>query len=200
MPVYVTEARLRAFAHLPERWSTLMPPIREEGQHLFIEMRPEGPVDVDVIRKLTSAAFRDRPYSSGTEAAIIDALRQARALTMSLVAVQDGAVAGHVAFSPVTINGAAIGWYGLGPVSVWPDRQRKGIGQALIRDGLDRLRRMDAQGCVLLGDPGYYGRFGFVSDPGLRYGAAPPGYFQRLAFGPAVPEGEVAFHPGFDAT
>jgi putative acetyltransferase len=91
-------------------------------------------------------------------------------------------------------------WYGLGPVSVRPDRQRKGIGQALIRDGLDRLKRMNAQGCVLVGDPGYYGRFGFVSDPRLRYRAAPSEYFQRLAFGEAVPTGEVAFHPGFDAT
>ncbi len=58
---------------------------------------------------------------------------------------------------------------------------------------------MNAQGCVVLGDPGYYERFGFVCDPGLRYGAAPPEYFQRLAFGAAIPKGEVAFHPGFDA-
>lgn len=164
-----------------------------------MEIRPERAEDIDAIRTLTTAAFREMPYSSGTEAAIIDALRQAGALTLSLVAIQDGDVVGHVAFSPVTINGTASGWYGLGPVSVWPDRQGKGIGQALIRDGLDRLRSMKAQGCVVLGDPGYYGRFGFVRDPGLRYGTAPAEYFQRLAFGATIPEGEVAFHPAFDA-
>jgi putative acetyltransferase len=59
---------------------------------------------------------------------------------------------------------------------------------------------MNAQGCVVLGDPVYYGRFGFVSDPNLRYGNVPPEYFQRLAFRNAVPKGEVSFHPGFDAS
>jgi putative acetyltransferase len=164
-----------------------------------MEIRPELPEDADVIRTLTAAAFRDRPYASQTEAAIIDALRQAGALTISLVAIQEGALVGHVAFSPVTISGKAIGWYGLGPVSVWPDHQRRGIGQALIRHGLGRLRRMNALGCVLVGDPGYYARFGFVNDPELRYGAAPAEYFQRLAFSQTVPKGEVAFHPAFDA-
>ncbi len=94
-----------------------------------MEIRPERPEDIDTIRTLTTAAFHPMPYSSGTEAAIIDALRQAGALTLSLVAIHDGDVAGHVAFSPVTINGAASGWYGLGPVSVWADRHE----EALVR-------------------------------------------------------------------
>jgi putative acetyltransferase len=59
---------------------------------------------------------------------------------------------------------------------------------------------MNAQGCVVLGDPLYYGRFGFISDPNLRYGNVPPEYFQRLAFSDEVPRGEVLFHPGFDAS
>ncbi|MGC1302238.1 MAG: N-acetyltransferase, partial [Caulobacteraceae bacterium] len=86
----------------------------------------------------------------------------------------------------------------LGPVSVRPDRQRTGIGSAVIRDGLRRLRGMGAQGCVVFGDPGYYGRFGFISDPGLRYPGAPDGYFLRLSFTQDAPGGEVAYHPGFD--
>ncbi|WP_269931134.1 GNAT family N-acetyltransferase [Aminobacter sp. HY435] len=163
-----------------------------------MKIRPEQPGDVETIRLLTQAAFKNAPHSSQTEAAIVDALRDAGALTVSLVAVEGDQIVGHVAFSPVTINGKDADWYGLGPVSVWPDRQAKGIGQALIREGLGRLKQRGAGGCVVLGDPGYYGRFGFASDPGLRYGDIPPEYFQRLAFGPA-PKGEVAYHPGFDA-
>lgn len=165
-----------------------------------MEIRFEQPGDLVAIRALTSAAFQNAPHSSHTEAAIVDALRNAGALTLSLVAAEDGALVGHVAFSPVTINGETNGWHGLGPVSVRPDRQRQGIGQALIRTGLDQLRTMNAQGCVVLGDPVYYGRFGFVSDPYLRYGNVPPEYFQRLAFGNAVPKGEVSYHSGFDAS
>jgi putative acetyltransferase len=169
-------------------------------KRLTVEIRLERSEDVDAIRNLTTAAFRPMPYSSHTEAAIIDALRRAGALTVSLVAIKDGAIVGHVAFSPVTINGETSGWYGLGPVSVSPDQQRKGIGDAMIRDGLSRIAELNAQGCVVLGDPGYYGRFGFVSDPELRYGEVPPEYFQRLGFTEIVPKGEVAFHAGFDVT
>jgi putative acetyltransferase len=163
-----------------------------------MQIDPENPEDVDTIRSLITAAFEGLPYSSQTEAAIVDALRHAGALAISLVAVEDGKIVGHVAFSPVTVNGNANGWYGLGPVSVWPSQQRKGIGQALIREGLDQLRRMNAQGCVVLGDPAYYGRFGFVSDPNLSDRNAPTKYLQRLRFSESVLEGEVAFHAGFD--
>ena len=165
-----------------------------------MEIRPERPDDVHAIRTLISAAFRSALHSSGTEAAIVDSLRSAGALTVSLVAVDECAIIGHVALSPVTINGKSNGWYGLGPVSVRPDRQRRGLGQLLIRTGLDRLRAMDAQGCVVLGEPFYYDRFGFISDPDLRYGHAPPEYFQRLAFTNNIPTGEVAYHPAFDAS
>ena len=164
-----------------------------------MEIRFERPEDLATIRTVTAAAFQNAPHSSGTEAAIIDALRKAGALTISLVAVEQNGIVGHIAFSPVTINGEANGWYGLGPVSVRPDRQRRGVGQMLIRTGLDHLRRMNAQGCVVLGEPAYYARFGFVSDPNLRYGNAAPEYFQRLAFTESIPRGEVFYHPGFNA-
>ena len=161
-------------------------------------IRPEIAEDAAAIRAVTAAAFKDAPYSNGTEADLVDALRDAGALALSLVAEKQGRVVGHVAFSPVTINGEAGHWFGLGPVSVEPAEQRRGIGQALIRGGLERLRAEGAEGCVLLGDPAYYRRFGFVSDPKLRYGEAPPEYFQRLNFTGAEPEGEVAYHAGFD--
>lgn len=165
-------------------------------------IRLEQPGDADAIRALTTEAFATAPHSSGTEAAIVDGLRAAGALTLSLVAVEDdeksGKILGHVAFSPVTIDGAERGWFGLGPVSVKPGRQRGGIGSGLIREGLRRLREMGAAGCVLLGDPGYYGRFGFANDPALVLKGVPPEYFMRLGFGAEQPAGTVRYHAAFD--
>jgi putative acetyltransferase len=165
-----------------------------------MQIRLERPDDATTIHALTDTAFKGRPFSDGTEAEVIDALRAAGALTLSLVATQGGKIVGHVAFSPVTINGEVGDWYGLGPVSVWPDRQRTGIGQALIREGLRRLQASGAGGCVLLGDPAYYARFGFESDPNLRNVGAPPWAFQCLPLNGPRPRGEVSFHPGFDVS
>ncbi len=165
-----------------------------------MQIRSERPEDATTIRALTDTAFKDKRFSDGTEAQVIDALRATGALTLSLVATQGGEIVGHIAFSPVTINGKAGGWYGLGPVSVWPDRQRTGIGQALIRDGLGRLQAMGASGCVLLGDPAYYARFGFENDPDLRHAGAPAWAFQCLTLNGPRPKGEVSFHSGFDVS
>ena len=163
-----------------------------------MQIRLERPEDATTIHALTETAFKGRPFSDGTEPKVVDALRAAGALTLSLVATQGGEIVGHVAFSPVTINGESGDWYGLGPVSVWPDRQRTGVGQALIRAGLRRLKSSGAGGCVLLGDPAYYGRFGFENDAGLRHAGGPAWAFQCLTLNGARPSGEVAFHPAFD--
>lgn len=163
-----------------------------------MDIRPENPADAGAIAALTTAAFATAPHASGTEAAIIAALRAAGALHLSLVA-DDGGIVGHVAFSPVHIDGREAGWFGLGPVSVAPERQGCGIGSALIREGLARLARAGASGCVLLGDPAYYRRFGFKADPGLILPDVPPEYFQRLVLAGPPARGVVAFHPGFHA-
>ena len=166
-----------------------------------VHIRPEEPRDAAAIRSVTTAAFRTMPYSQQTEAAIVDALRAGDAMTVSLVAVDGDEVVGHLAFSPVTIDGAkATGWYGVGPLSVHPDRQRQGIGSALMKAGLQKIEAIGAAGCVLLGDPGYYRRFGFKVGGGLVYPDAPAEYFQALAFSGTVPTGTVAFHNGFNAT
>lgn len=165
-----------------------------------MQIRSERPDDATTIHTLTDTAFAGRPYSDGTEARVVAALRAANALTLSLVAEEGGGIVGHVAISPVTIDGAPGDWYGLGPVSVWPDRQRAGIGQALIREGLERLRAMGAGGCVLLGDPAYYRRFGFANDPDLRHAGAPAWAFQCLTLRGPRPSGEVSFHPAFDVS
>lgn len=164
------------------------------------DIRTERPEDIDAIRAVTAAAFEDAEHSSGTEAMIVDVLRTAGALTLSLVAVENNEISGHVAFSPVNIESGATGWFGLGPVSVRPDRQGTGIGKALIEAGLAKLKDDGAHGCVVLGDPRYYARFGFVSDPALRYADVPGEYFQRIIFDGPAPRGEVAYHAGFDAT
>lgn len=160
-------------------------------------LRPERDGDIDAIRALTERAFRTAPHADGTEHLIIDRLRAAGALTLSLVAEEGGAVVGHVAFSPVSVSDGSAGWYGLGPISVDPSRQGEGIGGGLVRDGLARLEALGAAGCVLLGDPAYYGRFGFVADPKLTLDGVPPEYFMRVAFSPVYGEGTVSYHPGF---
>ncbi len=164
-----------------------------------MQILEERPGDQDAIRAITQAAFAGRPYSEQTEAAIVDALRVSGALAVSLVAIDGGETVGHIAFSPVTINGADCGWFGLGPVSVTPDRQGEGIGSRLVRAGLAMLKDCGASGCVLLGDPRYYSRFGFAADANLRYPGVRPEYFQALAFDDTKAVGTVAFHPGFAA-
>lgn len=160
-------------------------------------IRPEQEQDHDAIAAVTTQAFAALEHSDQTEVAIVAALRCAGALSLSLVA-QDGAlVIGHVAFSPVTIDGKSVCWFGLGPVSVHPDRQGGGVGGALIRQGLDQLRSLGADGCVVLGDPGYYRRFGFENDRDLRYDGAPPEYFMRISFGASTRVGRVEYHSGF---
>lgn len=165
-----------------------------------VTIHDETPADAEAIRALTEAAFRDAPHGSGTEAAIVDALRAAGALSLSLVARENGQITGHVAFSPVRIDTGEGQWFGLGPISVHADHRRRGIGAALVREGLSRLRQQGAAGVVLLGDPAWYGRFGFVSDGALRYGDIPVAYVQRVIFTGTPPKGEVRYHPAFDAS
>jgi len=164
-----------------------------------VVIRNETGADMGAIAEVTVAAFKTLEISSHTEQFIIEALRAAEALTVSLVAEVDGRVVGHIAFSPVTISDGTRNWYGLGPVSVLPAHQRHGIGKALIRAGLSRLRDMNAQGCCLVGHPGYYKQFGFRNTSGLVYEGAPKDVFFALSFDGRYPQGTVVFHEGFKA-
>lgn len=164
-----------------------------------MDIRNETPADIAAIRSVTKAAFADMPYSSQTEAEIIDALRAAAAIRLSLVAVDGDDVVGNVVFSDVMIDDRE-GWVGLGPVAVKPGLQRRGIGSKLIIDGLDRMRAEGAAGCVLVGDPGYYNRFGFEAVSGLAYEGVPDEYVLALPFSGAAPTGAIRYHAAFDAT
>lgn len=129
----------------------------------------------------------------------MDALRDAGALFVSLVAEDGGVVVGHVALSPVSLSDGAPGWYGLGPLSVAPGRQRQGIGSHLVRAALRQLKAKGASGCMLVGDPAYYGRFGFGHQHRLVYPDLPPEYFQVIAFSGPAPQGVAGFHEAFGA-
>ena len=162
-----------------------------------IRIRPEEPGDVADIWHVTQRAFTGRPYSDGNEADIIDLLRDQGALAISLVAEHAGAVVGHVAFSPAVPEDLSPGWYTLGPVSVEPDAQRQGIGKALIRAGIARLRELNAAGCIVLGDTNYYSQFGFATAPQLAPAGEPAEYFMALSLGGTVPTCRMGFHKAF---
>ena len=162
-----------------------------------ITIRPEAGGDQTSIFALTKTAFADQPFSDGSEPHIINRLRDAGELTLSLVAEDAERIVGHIAFSPVTISNGARDWYGLGPVCVWPDLQGKGIGGALVRQGIAELREHNAAGIVLLGSPEYYARFGFEHDPVLTYPGPPAEYFQRLVLEGDPPSGHVSYARSF---
>ena len=158
--------------------------------------RPEEPRDVAAIQAVHSAAF-----PTVVEARLVDALRAAGRLTVSLVAEEGGRIVGQVAFSPVTTAAAADG-LGLGPVAVLPEFQRRGIGGGLIRGGLKAAERIRTGFVVVLGEPAYYSRFGFrpAADWGLldEYGGGPA--FQAIELRPgalASTSGLVRYAPEF---
>lgn len=162
-----------------------------------IIIREEQPKDIQYIDDITVAAFLDAQHSDHTEQFIVKSLRESGALTISLVAEDDGAVIGHVALSPVTISDGAENWYGLGPISVLPDRQGKGIGSMLMKAAIQALQEINAGGCVLLGDANYYQRFGFKPYEGLVLSDVPPEYFHAMVLQGDLPQGDVTYHEAF---
>ncbi|ARO30548.1 GCN5-related N-acetyltransferase protein [Rhizobium sp. NXC14] len=161
-------------------------------------IRYETPADIEAIQNLTSAAFKPMPYSEGTEAEIIRRLRLSGDLAISLIAEEDGEILGHVAFSPVTVNGVHDGWFGLGPIAVTPERQRQGIGRALTAKGLELLKEMGARGCALIGNPEVYSGAGFSSDGQLTYQDLDTRLVQRIVFHGPAPSGVLRFAPAFE--
>ncbi|MFW5735086.1 MAG: GNAT family N-acetyltransferase [Oceanidesulfovibrio sp.] len=162
-----------------------------------MHIRSETASDHDAIRTIHIAAFADHPFSRHTEHLIVDALREAGALAISLVADVDGDVIGHIAFSPVLLNGAVCGMQALGPVGVLPRLQRRGVGSGLVAAGLTALRENGASACVLVGDPAFYGRFGFTSSHALTMEGVPPDVFLSLRLSGEVARGVVTHHEAF---
>ena len=165
-----------------------------------MQIRAEKNRDKAAVQALNRAAF-----GSNAEADLVDALRAQANPVISLVAVDDGAVIGHIMFSPATLSAdpdaRAIA---LGPMAVAPERQRQGIGSALVRAGLDECRRLGFQSVFVLGHPQYYPRFGFL--PASRFAIAsqydvPDEVFMAMELEPGALSGRAGvmhYHKAFD--
>jgi putative acetyltransferase len=166
---------------------------------MALTIRPEGPADDAVIRGVIEAAF-----PSPAEARLVELLRAAGHLLISLVAEEDGIIVGHIAFSPVRVDDAAAEETGVGlaPLAVLPEHQRRGIGSQLVRDGLAACERAGYGFVVVLGAPALYRRYGFDRADrrglGNEYGADEEFMALELREG-AIPEagGIVRFGPEF---
>lgn len=158
-------------------------------------IRNETAGDITAISRLVTEALLMLPQSTGTEAGIVEKLRAEGALALSLVAEDEGEVIGYLAASAARI-GTQDGWGLIGPLTVLPSRHRQGIGKALMAEALRRLRAT-SRGAALVGDPAYYGRFGFRAFPGLGVAGCPPEVVQALPFDGTEPRGELIHHPAF---
>jgi putative acetyltransferase len=137
------------------------------------------------------------PYASGDEQHVIDRLRKKNALSLSLVALIDNIVVGHIAFSPVHASDNSQPWFALGPVSVLPKHQGNGIGSQLILEGLAQIEGLGGRGCILTGNPDYYSRFGFELAPHNVPSGKAKEYFMLKCFASFRPCGPMHFDTAF---
>jgi len=163
----------------------------------MLTIRDENSKDYQQVELITDAAFQGKPYSAGNEATIPQKLRDLNALTFALVAEYKGDIVAHIAISTVQINGKNNSVFAIGPLSVSPKFQGKGIGSKLVKIALNRLQKSGAICCVLVGDPNFYGRLGFNVEADLTYQGAPAEYFQSVHFQNTKLLGEVTFQPAF---
>lgn len=166
-----------------------------------MQVRSETPGDLAAVHAVNAAAF-----GREAEAELVDALRARVPSAISLVADEGGRVVGHILFTPVTLEGRAdLAIAGLAPMAVAPEMQRRGVGAALIRAGLERCAAAGFDAVVVLGHPDYYPRHGFV--PASRFGIAseydaPDEAFMALelrAGALAGAAGTVRYHDAFAA-
>ncbi|OGM50751.1 GCN5-related N-acetyltransferase (GNAT) domain protein [Aspergillus bombycis] len=167
-----------------------------------IHIRPETQTDALSIDEIISTAFLNAEHTDHNEQFIVRGLREANQLSISLVAEDEAThtIAGHVAVSPVKVSDGSENWYGLGPVAVSPEYQGKGIGSMLIERVMEGLQTRHAAGCVVLGNPKYYTRFGFKVEPCLQLPGVPPEYFMALTWRTPTPTGTVSYHEAFDVS
>ncbi|WP_027185307.1 GNAT family N-acetyltransferase [Desulfovibrio inopinatus] len=166
-----------------------------------MRIRQEEPSDIEAISQLHYAAFQGHPaHESGAEPCehlIVILLRQAGELTISLVAEENDEIVGHIALSPAILGQTHNPWFLLGPIGVLPAHQRQGIGTALMQVALKQAQVQGVEGVVLVGDLGYYSRFGLRSYSGLTYPGVPDEFVLGLAFGAHPPRGEIQAHRAF---
>jgi putative acetyltransferase len=150
-------------------------------------------------------ALHAAAFETPAEAELVDALRERAHPVLSLVAEAEGKPVGRLLFSPVTLpERPDLRIMGLAPMAVAPGRRRRGIGSALVREGLERGRRLGFGAVVVPGHPAYYPRFGF--QPASRFGLGcpydvPDDVFMALELRPGYlhgVSGTIAYHPAFD--
>jgi putative acetyltransferase len=163
-----------------------------------VKIRRRVPADDDAIRHLNDAAF-----GGPAESKLIADLRAAGLADIELVALADGDVAGHILFSALSVrsDGRAVDALALAPMAVRPDRQRAGIGTALVRAGLEVARSGKWRAVIVLGHPSYYPRFGFSAERARRLKAPFRGdSFMALELVPGALDGrdvKVLYPPPF---
>jgi len=169
-----------------------------------MQIRDERPEDVSRISSIHYAAFKGHPVhppgSEPVEHRIVERLRESGALTFSRLAEVGGEAVAHIALSPAVVGDYHNGWFLLGPVGVLPHLQGRGIGSELVRESLRHMSSRGASGVVLVGDPGFYVRFGFATVPGLVYPGVPDQYVLAAQFGYTVPLGGIVAHEAFGMT
>lgn len=165
-----------------------------------IRIRPETKSDVLAIEAVTVAAFMKADRTDHNEQFIVRSLRATNHLLISLVAEDKvtHTIIGHAAVSPVTISDGSEDWYGLGPISVLPEYQRKGLGSLFMNCVLADLQARHAAGCVVLGNPKYYIRFGFRADHSMQLPGVSLEYFMALTWCERA-TGTVSYHKAFEA-
>ena len=162
-------------------------------------IRPEHADDYTAIYDVTKRAFAPMPFSDGDEQELIGRFRDAGVLALSLVAEKDGAVVGQITLTPALAADGSPGWFALGPIAVAPEFQSKKIGSKLMKAAIAWLGEQEAAGCVLVGNPAYYYRFGFEPYPVLAPKGEPAEYYQILPLRVQEPNVVVGFHPLFYA-
>lgn len=128
-----------------------------------LEIRESVPGDIPALRELYPAAFPDEDLLL-----VLSELLDDQPWGLSLVALSDGAIAGHIYFTICTVDGRTERVAMLAPLAVTPSLQRRGIGSALIREGIERMKNADVVQVCVLGDPAYYGRAGFTCEADIQ--------------------------------
>jgi len=159
-------------------------------------IRQETTDDYRAIQTLTNTAFEAMPFGDGNEGDVINALRDAGDLLLSLVA-EDNGVIGQVSFSPVELPCKGR-WASLGPIAIVANKQRQGIGSKLAKQGLGWLGEQGFDGCVLIGNPKVYGPMGFTNGD-LTYRDVPSHIPQFVSLSGLIPTGEILFAPALEA-
>jgi putative acetyltransferase len=162
-------------------------------------IRPERADDYAAIYDVTKRAFAPMPFSDGDEQELIGRFRDGGVLALSLVAEIGGHVVGQITLTPAFAADDSSGWFALGPIAVAPKNQSMKIGSKLIEAGIAWLIEQRAAGCVLVGNPAYYSRFGFKAYPALAPEGEPAEYYQILPLRVQEPNVVVDFHPLFHA-